>query len=245
MGKVTVVGGKPAMEAPSAGIVLSTIAEGSVVKLNESGTPAEFYVAKHNYESGLNGAGRTLLVRRDCYTTIQFNTSSPSVLNYSTSNLHSWFNSTYKALLDSAVVSAIGTTKFYYTNNPGGLSQTSKYTLATMSAAIFALSLTELGRTDSYAKTEGSALPIASLCTDISYNYSSNAGTYGTQHTRTLSSYKANYVYTIWYEILRGTAYVTVNQSISNGHDLGARPCFTLPSASVFDEKTLLFKGVL
>ena len=39
---------------------------GTLVKLNENGTPAEFYVACHNYEAGLNGNGRTLVVRKDC-----------------------------------------------------------------------------------------------------------------------------------------------------------------------------------
>lgn len=49
------------------GTPLSDIPEGTLVKINESGSPVEFYVAKHDYETGLNGAGRTLLVRRYCY----------------------------------------------------------------------------------------------------------------------------------------------------------------------------------
>lgn len=36
----------------------------STVKLKENGTLVEFYVAKHDYESGLNGSGRTLIVRK-------------------------------------------------------------------------------------------------------------------------------------------------------------------------------------
>lgn len=32
---------------------------GSIIKLKENGTLVDFYVAKHDYESGLNGAGRT------------------------------------------------------------------------------------------------------------------------------------------------------------------------------------------
>ena len=46
---------------------LSDMEEGALVKLKESGSPVEFYVAKHDYESELNGSGRTLLVRKDCY----------------------------------------------------------------------------------------------------------------------------------------------------------------------------------
>lgn len=33
------------------GIPLSSMPEGSIVKINENGSPVDFYVAKHNYES--------------------------------------------------------------------------------------------------------------------------------------------------------------------------------------------------
>ena len=39
---------------------------GSIVKLKENGVLVDFYVAKHDYENGLNGMGRTLVVRKDC-----------------------------------------------------------------------------------------------------------------------------------------------------------------------------------
>ena len=48
----------------------------STVKLKENGVLVEFYVAKHNYESGLNGSGRTLLVRKDCYDQRQWHGSN-------------------------------------------------------------------------------------------------------------------------------------------------------------------------
>lgn len=44
---------------------LDNTSVGSVVKLKEDGVLVDFYVAKHDYESGLNGVGRTLLVRKD------------------------------------------------------------------------------------------------------------------------------------------------------------------------------------
>ena len=43
---------------------LSSISPGNTVKLNESGSPVEFYVATHNYEKALNG-NRTMLVDAD------------------------------------------------------------------------------------------------------------------------------------------------------------------------------------
>lgn len=49
------------------GTAIGDLDEGAIIKLNESGAPVEFYVAKHDYEPDLNGAGRTLVVRKDVY----------------------------------------------------------------------------------------------------------------------------------------------------------------------------------
>jgi hypothetical protein len=43
---------------------LFDVAEGGTVLMDEGSSVAEFIVAKHDYESELNGAGRTLLVRK-------------------------------------------------------------------------------------------------------------------------------------------------------------------------------------
>lgn len=42
------------------GTSLGNLDGGSIIALNESSSPVDFYVAKQDYESGLNGAGRTL-----------------------------------------------------------------------------------------------------------------------------------------------------------------------------------------
>jgi hypothetical protein len=229
MGRVTVAGGKPAMEAPSAGIALSTLAEGSIVKLNEDGSPVEFYVAKHNYESGLNGTGRTLLVRRYTHSNQVWGIS---VNAYASSGLNTWMNGAYRGLLDTKVQKAIGTTKFYYTPGNGTTSVT------TLERSVFALSMTELGPPTSTVKiynTEGSALPIASLL-EIAYTSRGNATS---QWVRTPRTNSTNVMY-----------YVSSN-GVANGNIIAsettqyaARPCFTLPANALFDEETLEFKGV-
>lgn len=48
---------------------LGNKAVGSIIQLKENGKLVSFYVAKHNYENSLNGMGRTLVVRKDCYDT--------------------------------------------------------------------------------------------------------------------------------------------------------------------------------
>lgn len=127
---------------------------GSIVKLKENGVLVDFYVARHDYENGLNGSGRTLVVRKDCYDTRQWHTSNVNA--YATSAIDTWLNSTYKNLLDADIRGVIGTTKIKYTPGNGNT------TVGTLERAIFLLSVTELGRSASYANTEGTALSIAS-----------------------------------------------------------------------------------
>ena len=198
------------------GTPLSDLEEGALVKLNENGSPVEFYVAKHDYESGLNGAGRTLVVRKDTYDDRAWD--SGNVNAYSSSDIDAWFNGTYKALLDPSIQTAIGTTKFYYTPGNGN------NTVGTLERAIFALSLTELGQSHTYANTEGSALPIAST---LRIAYRNGSAT--TQWTR--SPYTVN-ASVAWGLGSNGNIYY-------NGctYTYGSRPAFTLPSSlSVWDD---------
>lgn len=135
-------------------ISLSDLPEGSILKILEGGVLTDFYVAKHNYESGLNGAGRTLLVRKDCYDQRAWHSSNANA--YATSSIDSWLNGDYKALFSSEIQAAIGTTEFYYTPGNGD------FTVAMLKRAIFLLSTTEFGRTSGYVNVEGTELPFAS-----------------------------------------------------------------------------------
>ena len=194
---------------------LANKAVGSIIKLKESGTLVEFYVAKHDYENGLNGNGRTLIVRKDCYDMRAFSNSNNA---YANSSLDSWLCNTYLKLLDADIQAAIGTTKFYYTPGNGNT------TVTTLQRAVFQLSLTELGKSASYAKTEGSALPIASTL-QIAYRNGSAC----VQWTRTPN---AGSIY--------GVCYLGTNGSVSDSYyynSNGSRPAFTLPSTlSVSDD---------
>lgn len=192
--------------AISFGIPLSTITPGAILYLNESGSPVPFYIAKHDYESGLNGAGRTLLVRKDCYDRRAFSTNDNA---YANSSLDSWLRNTYLKLLDADIQAAIGTTKFYYTTGNGNT------TVTTLQRAVFQLSLTELGKTAGYANTEGSALPIASTL-QIAYRNGSACS----QWTRTPSTRNARNVCYL------GTSGFVGNDSYSIS--CGSRPAFTL-----------------
>lgn len=189
---------------------------GSIVKLKENGVLVDFYVAKHDYENGLNGSGRTLVVRKDCYDTRQWHTSNVNA--YATSAIDTWLNSTYKNLLDADIRGVIGTTKIKYTPGNGNT------TVGTLERAIFLLSVTELGRSASYANTEGTALSIASSL-QIAYlngsavvQWTRSPGTDDSDYACCLGTYGDVYGYYC-------------------GITYGSRPAFTLPSAlSVSDD---------
>ena len=136
------------------GIPLSDLPEGSILKIAEKGVLKDFYVAKHNYESGLNGAGKTLVVRKDCYDKRRWHSSNVNA--YATSDIDAWLNGDYKALLSSKVQKAIKTTKFYYTPGNGNK------VVSTLERAVFLLSASEFGKTSAYYNEEGTVLPIAS-----------------------------------------------------------------------------------
>lgn len=189
---------------------------GSIVKLKENGVLVDFYVAKHDYENGLNGSGRTLVVRKDCYDTRQWHTSNVNA--YATSAIDTWLNSTYKNLLDADIRGVIGTTKIKYTPGNGNT------TVGTLERAIFLLSVTELGRSASYANTEGTALSIASSLQIAYLN-----GSAVVQWTRSPCTGNTSDAYCL-----------NANGNVDNyscGDTNGSRPAFTLPSTlSVSDD---------
>ena len=130
-----------------ASVKLSAKALGSVVTLKENGTAVEFVVACHNYESALNGAGRTLLVRKTSLADEHRwgNVDSTTDLSWAgRSDLKSWLEETYAARLDEEIRRNIGKTKYYY-NDPahGGTEQAE--------GSVFLLSAYELSGENYYA----------------------------------------------------------------------------------------------
>ena len=201
-------------------ISLGDVTPGTIVNINESGSPVPFYVAQQDYQSTLNGTGRTLMVRKDVYNNRQWNSSSVNA--YATSTIDSWLNTAYKGLLDSDVQSAIGETTFPYTPGKGN------WTVGNLSRSVFLLSTTELGKSQSGVNTEGSALPIASTI-----RIAHKDGSATSQWTR--SPLTAN---------TKNAIDLTSSGSVSNNDCTdthGSRPAFTLPSTSIISGNSILF----
>lgn len=207
---------RTSMVGPS-GIPLSDYEEEAIIKLNEGGSPVEFYVSKHDYEPDLNGSGRTLVVRKDVYDQRQWHSSNVNA--WASCTMRSWLNSTYKSLLDSSIQEAMGTTTYRYTPGNGS------WSVSTRSDAVFLLSATELGKSESWFNVEGSALPIASTL-QVAYRNGS-ATTQWTRSPYTLSTGNAIYL----------NSNGNVNGIGCTG-TYGSRPCFTLPSTLLFNPDT-------
>lgn len=214
------------------GIPLGSIAEGTVVYVNENGSPAAFYVAKHNYESGLNGDGRTLLVRKDCYNLRNWGkVPTEDRLSWEDSTILPWLNSDYLELLDSKIKNVIGSTKYrysyvYYNTSTGKDLVRNR----TRSDAVFLLSMRELGVT-SY-NDETTTLPIASKLKPAYYN-----GSAVDQWTRNPT--KGDY--TCAEIVTKALNAISSKKRVSD--TAGARPALSLPAETMVNQGTYLITG--
>ena len=199
----------PKLWAVASGKPLGDFSEGDITQLNEGGVPVDFYVACHNYEQSLNGAGRTLVVRKDVYDQRAWHISNVNA--WASCTMRSWLNGDYKALLGPEIQEAMGTTTYRYTPGNGN------WTVTTRSDAVFLLSATELGQSRAYANVEGTTLPNAT-----NYQIAKLNGSTVVQWTRSpRTGYTVDAVFL--------DAFGAVG---SNGCTLtyGSRPVFTLPS---------------
>ena len=206
---------------PQAGTPLANLAEGTLVKIMENGSPVEFYLAKHNYESGLNGAGRELMVRKDAYTSRIWDSKSTNA--YASSDLDAWLNKSYKNLFIPGIQSLMGSTKFYYTIGDGN------WSVDVLDRAVFTISVTESGMPPdgTTVNTEGSKLPISAQII---------AGVVGQQWTRSPSTGSLNSA--MYLNAYDGYAH---KRALQNSY--GVAPCFTLPSTAQVDENLNLMFG--
>ena len=132
-------------------VKLGSKAEGSIVKLKENGVLVDFYIAKQNYESGLNGSGRVLVVRKDCCDGRQWDSNYNNA--YATSSIDAWLNGPYKNLLDSDIQTAMGATNIYY------YIKGTIFDVTTLARSVFLLSVGELVSNVGGSLRDGTLLP--------------------------------------------------------------------------------------
>lgn len=192
---------------------LADVAEGTLVKLNVGGAPENFYVACHNYESGLNGNGLTLLVKKLCTANVAFSTG---LNTYANGPLDNYLNDEFLQSLDRDIIGKIVSTKFYYTPSATD-------SVAVLQRKVFQPSSTEFGLSVYNTNTEGTALPIAETL----------RGVETAQWTRT--RYLANNKY-----VISITNYGAARYNTNATERLGSRPAFALPSTIPVSDDMLI-----
>ena len=205
---------------------------GSIVQINENGSPVEFYVAKHDYESDLNGTGRTLLVRKSSYPELMWWQATADTQGskglYDNSTIDRWLNNTYKFMLDSVIQELASTTTFYYTYfEASSVAGQSVYRLSTLSKSIFLLSANELNVAKGNILNDGTALSVASEIIDNDSQY----------FLRSLDYYHA---WPIYIDTNGEFSYCSEVQGDANSPEYYPRPCFTLPSNLLVGDNDLI-----
>lgn len=194
--------------------VISNLDVGSIVKINENGSPVEYYIARHNYESGLNGEGLALLVRKICGDDVAFSTGANA---YAGGTLDDYLNNTFFPRFDGSVRRKIALTEFYYTPGNG------VGTMTTLQRKVFQLSSTEYGLSVSSTNAEGTALPIADTLRSVQH----------AQWTRTPYLYNNSYIISV-------TASGESKYNTSATEPYGSRPAFCLPESTLLDDDMLI-----
>ena len=234
MGRVIMSGIVPPLKAPVTGVLASSLAVGSTVKLMEGGTAVEYLVVNQGipensslYDASCDG---TWLLRRDAHSAMQFNTSNSNV--YASSAINTWLNGTFFNALGSAEQAVIKRVKIPYMASGAVKSGANG-----LSVKAFLLGLYETGATSDLA--DGAKLE---------YFIS---GTGSRPNNRRVA--KANGAAVNWYlrtpntDNSREEWFVETSGTLNYGNSTGeryARPALVLPSNALFDETTMLLKGV-
>lgn len=213
------------------------------VYLMEGSTKVKFYVLAHNYESGLNGNGRTLFCRESPATSGTHIASGRYNYGVNDNIEDTWYKNTYVNKFSDEVLTLISTTKYignYVRMSYTQIGNPSKAVVHsdTYESSFFPLSTAEVG--GSYF-SDGSALSSAAISrlVNILTRYGNGIWTRSPSMTNTGTStsgfperyYYANgqYIYSI-----SGSSLSTAEGTYSSSY--GYLPCFTLSEDLYIDK---------
>ena len=217
---------------PRTGTPLSELADGTIIKINENGSPVEYLIVNQGLPSSMydTSCDGTWLLRKDIYTTRTWDSSNNV---YKTSTIHSYLNGTFLNLFDNNIKNAIKQVKIPYVNGTGSGGSVASGANG-LSCKIFLLSGYEVGFStsdDSALPRDGAKLSHFSSGTSSSANNKRIAKYNGskaywwlrspyTSDTQYIWSVSINGSYTLWY------------------HDgtYGVRPALVLPFDILIDD---------
>ena len=243
MGRVIMSGIVPTLKAPVTGVLASSLAVGSTVKLMEGGTAVEYLVVNQGIPSNSNlydaSCDGTWLLRKDIHSNRKWDTSNGN--EYESSTINTWLNGDFFNILGSAEQAVIKQVKIPYRTN-GGSGGTDQSGANGLSAKIFLLSGYEVGWTtsdESSFPVDGAKLSYFEPGTGTSANNKRIANLNGAAAIWWLRSPRTKGTNYVWFVHSDGS----YNRSYASG-SFGIRPALVLPSNALFDKTTMLLKGV-
>lgn len=241
MGRVIMSGIVPTLKAPVTGVLASSLAVGSTVKLMEGGTAVEYLVVNQGIPSNSNlydaSCDGTWLLRKYIHSERQWNTSN--VNKYESSAINTWLNGEFFNALGSVEQAAIKQVKIPYRAG-GGSGGTDQSGANGLSCKVFLLSGYEVGWTtsdSSYFPVDGAKLDY--FAASFGGNSKRVANFNGSAAIWLLRSPDTGNTARVW-NVLSDGDYSYDNASYWHG----IRPTLVLPSNAVFDETTMILKGV-
>lgn len=227
--------------APVTGVLASSLAVGSTVKLMEGGTAVEYLIVNQGipensslYDASCDG---TWLLRKYIPSERQWNTSN--VNKYESSAINTWLNGEFFNALGSVEQAAIKQVKIPYRAG-GGSGGTDQSGANGLSCKVFLLSGYEVGWTtsdSSYFPVDGAKLDY--FAASFGGNSKRVANFNGSAAIWLLRSPDTGNTARVW-NVLSDGDYSYDNASYWHG----IRPTLVLPSNAVFDETTMILKGV-
>lgn len=229
--------------APVTGVLASSLAVGSTVKLMEGGTAVEYLVVNQGipensslYDASCNG---TWLLRKDVHSNRKWHDSN--VNKYESSAINTWLNEAFFNTLGSAEQATIKQVKIPYRKN-GGSGGSDQSGVNGLSCKIFLLGCHEVGWTtsdSSHFQVDGAKLSYFEFGIGTSAKNKRIANLNGSASIWWLRSPYNDNTSNVW---VVGSNGVYGSHYASNSN--GIRPAVILPGNALFDRKTKLLMGV-
>ena len=213
------------------------------VYLMEGSTKVKFYVLAHNYESVLNGMGRTMFCRESPATSGMHIGHGGYSYRVNDNIEDTWYKNTYANKFSDKVRGLIGTTKYIGQNVRMSYTQIGNPSKAvldsgTYESSFFPISTAEVGGSDF---SDGSALSSAAISriSGIRTRYGSGIWTRSPSLTLTgnsTSGFPKRYYYANGQYISSASGSSLSTTEGTYGSSYGYLPCFTLPETLYIDK---------
>ena len=229
--------------APMTGVLASSLAVGSTVKLMEGGTAVEYLVVNQGipensslYDASCDG---TWLLRKDCHSIRQWNTSA--VNTYANSAINSWLNGDFFNSLGIVEQTTAKQIKIPY--GAGNKTSTVNSGVNGLSCKIFLLSGYEVGWTVSTYNelpVDGANVSCFGVGDTTTAKNTRKAYLNGAAISWWLRSPVISKTDYVW--IVRNDGGINLFPTTNMQHSI--RPALVLPGNALFDKSTKLLMGV-